>query len=71
MWVGHSLKVLYNDKGGGSWVVSIDRTYRSSTILPIFYIFFNDPGPLNFKGTQAWDIFEFFFDLNQILICPW
>ncbi len=23
------------------------------------------------KGTQAWDIFEFFFDLNQILICPW
>ncbi len=22
------------------------------------------------KGTQAWDIFEFFFDLNQILICP-
>ncbi len=23
------------------------------------------------KGTQAWDILEFFFDLNQILICPW
>ncbi len=23
------------------------------------------------KGTQAWDIFEFFFYLNQILICPW
>ncbi len=22
------------------------------------------------KGTQAWDNFEFFFDLNQILICP-
>ncbi len=25
---------------------------------------------LNLKGTQAWDIFEFFFYLNQILICP-
>ncbi len=24
-----------------------------------------------FKGTQAWNNFEFFFDLNQILICPW
>ncbi len=23
------------------------------------------------KGTQAWDIFEFFFDLNKILICSW
>jgi hypothetical protein len=23
-----------------------------------------------FKGTQAWDNFEFFFDLNQVLICP-
>ena len=23
------------------------------------------------KGTQPWDIFEFFFYLNQILICPW
>ncbi len=23
-----------------------------------------------FKGTQAWDNFEFFLDLNQILICP-
>ncbi len=22
------------------------------------------------KGTQAWDNFTFFFDLNQILICP-
>ncbi len=25
---------------------------------------------VQFKGTQAWDNFEFFFDLNQILICP-
>ncbi len=25
---------------------------------------------LRLKGTQAWDNFEFFFDLNQILICP-
>ncbi len=23
------------------------------------------------KGTQAWDNFEFFLYLNQILICPW
>jgi hypothetical protein len=23
------------------------------------------------KGTQAWDNFEFFFNLNQNLICPW
>ncbi len=30
-------------------------------------VFFKCP----FKGTQAWDIFEFFFYLNQILICPW
>ncbi len=26
--------------------------------------------PIHIKGTQAWDNFEFFFDLNQILICP-
>jgi hypothetical protein len=28
-------------------------------------------GPHYFKGTQAWDNFDFFFDLNQILIGPW
>ncbi len=82
MWlqiIATAKKVLSNEKGGGSWEVSIDRFYCLH-FRRIFSVFCKDPGPLSFKNffeyvllnEQRTDSTHWPFTMKKLLLFhPW